>query len=222
MRKLRFIGLVIAVLFILPAQKVSANWYAGNQRSNAFGAWAFVRTPAAAPFRVNLNFSGQYNWVSLSTPNWIQAGWAYVYPYHNIPMQYVETCINDCNDPPGRYYEEFGTQPWGTTVDYIIEYVSGTTNVWCAYVSQVLKKCQGIRAAPTNVLAQSEILVSPFNQLDTLFDPVYYASAPGVYQVFDQNAFSADFPYRVEVSTNWHFRTFRAITREIYLPLILR
>jgi hypothetical protein len=208
---------------LLSVQVASANWYASNERSETFGGWAVIHTPSVAPSRVNVTFSGQYNSITTYAPHWIQAGWAYIYPWHpDTAMRYVETCVNNCEYPPGRYYEEFGTQPWGTDVDYMIEYVSGTANVWCAYVGGVQKKCQGIRAAPTTVIAQSEVVASPSNQLNTLFDPVYYSTGPGVWQVFDQNNFYADFPYRVEISTNWHFRTYRAITRENFLPLILK
>lgn len=68
----------------------------------------------------------------------------------------------------------------------------------------------------------SEIQGSPFNQLNTVFDPVYYKNAAAQWYALDLNSFSADFPYRVEVRYSWNFRTFRATTRELYLPLIVR
>lgn len=223
MRILLISSVAMILLFsFVPYALAAPPWYAGTIRANAYGIWALIRTPSVAPHLVTTDGSGQYNWVSTYGPNWIQAGWAYFHGY-TIPKQYVEWCTGTC-DQPGDYFvdDTFATQPWGTTVDYLIEWIVETHDLWCVYTNGIQRYCQNVRTVPTDVLAMSEIQGSPFNQLDTVFDPVYYKDAGGSWEVLAQNNFTADFPYGVEVRYSWNFRTFRTTTREIYLPLIMR
>lgn len=180
MRKIIAVALTVVTMSLLVVTKVSANWYAGNERADAYGVWAFIRTPSTAPQLVPTSYSGQSNWVSTPGPNWIQTGWNF-YWWETVATKYVETCIDECNT--SRYYAEFGTQAWGSTSDYLVEQTSGTT--WCAYIDGIQRRCQSIRSAPTWVQVFSEIKLSPFNKLDTLFDPVYFKNATGVWSVFD-------------------------------------
>lgn len=220
MSKLKSVTAVLIAIFVLFAQGASANWYAGTTQSGAYGAWAYIRTPSVPPNIVSVPDSGEYNWVGTPGPNWIQTGWGY-FP-GNPARAYVETCINNCNDPPGRFFQWYDVQSWGTTYDYLID-GSAASNVWCVYINGVQTKCQSIRTAPSDIYFLSEILVSSRNGLDTLFDPVYYKNANYTWQVIDQpQNFGADFPYAVQVFTPWHFRTYRVITFDTFLPLIMK
>jgi hypothetical protein len=108
----RRLAVLMAVLALLIVPNASAaTWYAGAVHPNSYGVWAYINTPAVAPFVVPpANVSGESNWVSTPVaPNWIQAGWHYYYGY-SAAKPYVEICLNNCAT---RIINDFGTQAWG-------------------------------------------------------------------------------------------------------------
>lgn len=139
-----------------------------------------------------------------------------------IPKQYVEYCLNDCLLQSDYVLNEtFATQSWGTTIDYIIEWIPGTINRWCAYTNGVQRNCVEVRNAPSDIQVKSEVHVSLFNELDTTFNPVRYKDIDMLWRGFDQNTFDWSFPYRTQIFSNSNFRNYRVATYEIYLPVIL-
>lgn len=191
----------------LTSGTASASWYVGNTRNNAYGAWAYITTPSTAPSLVSGSGSGEYNHVTTYGPNWIQTGWGFFYG-QSAAFKYVESCINQCNQS-GDYYmnDQIGTQGWGTTVDYLIEWQYGTH--WCAYVGGVQKHCRDVRSAPTTAIAESEVQYSSDNGLDTTFNPVRYKQSNGVWTTFDGNNFWADSPYHYQAYSSSSWRAYR-------------
>lgn len=75
MKWTKAIGILVAIFITLNnVQSASANWYAGNGRTSAYGVKANIWAPSSAPY---LKESGESNWVSLPSPYWVQAGWRY-------------------------------------------------------------------------------------------------------------------------------------------------
>lgn len=213
------------LFFFASSVKAVPPWYAGTRREGVYGLWAYISTPPVPPHTVPMgeDRSGQANWVSTDGPNWIQAGWEYWHWYTTPPRKYVEWCLSNCTQPEHYgYINDFGIHTWGTVVDYMVEWIPGTTNRWCAYTDGIQRRCENIRTVPTGAQAKSEVHGSSLNELDTVFDPVYYKNPMGIWNVLDMNNFSADFPYQVEIRTNWNFRTFRRTVLPHYLPLIMR
>lgn len=221
MRKLR-IAISIALIFAFSnIQRSSASWYSGSNLSNVYGAWAYISTPANPIHVVQADYSEVDNWVSTSGPNWIQAGWDFRSEM-SIPKQYVEYCLNSCLFQSDYVLNDtFATQSWGTTVDYLIEWIPGTITQWCAYTNGIQRNCVEVRNAPSDVQVKSEVHVSPFNQLDTTFNPVRYKGSDMVWREFNQNSFSWNFPYQTQVFSNSNFRNYRVDTYEIYLPHVV-
>ena len=72
------------------------------------------------------------------------------------------------------------------------------------------------------VMAKSEVHDNPNNPLDTTFSEVRYKADDGVWRLFDQDRISNDFPYDVEVFTNYQYRTHRMSTHDIFLPVVVK
>ncbi len=188
MRKLKLSTIIL--LLILCATLISgramAIWYAGTWHVASYGIWAGISTPATAPYMENVPGSWQSNWVSIPPPNWIQSGWSFGATYA-IPKSYVEVCINDCNGPPPRFYQEYSDHPLGSTIDYKVEHSRGTVDRWCAYINNVQKVCTTVTQPPQHVEAFSEIQASSKNSLDTTFSNVWYADSSYVWHAFIQS-----------------------------------
>jgi hypothetical protein len=142
--------LVLALAVLVVPNAFAASWHVGAEHPNSYGVWAYIRTPVVAPFTVDYGQSGQSNWVSTpGTPNWLQAGWHFYYDW-GAAERYVEFCINNCT------FQDFVpvsplTQAWGTTVEYMVQHIPGTTDLWCAYVAGVQEDCEHIAAPPLTV-----------------------------------------------------------------------
>ncbi|HLF90900.1 MAG TPA: hypothetical protein VI451_18300 [Anaerolineales bacterium] len=170
-------SLVLAtVICFLFAQVALASWYAGNFRYSGYGVKATIYAPISAPY---LETSGESNWVSLPSPNWVQTGWRYYVGYSNA-KPYVEYHYGGLSG-----LTEYGTQSWGTAKVYQIRHVSGSS--WCAFIAGVQKGCFTPTTAPQTMLAESEVHVSSNNQLQTTFTAVQYRNSSGTWLNFDQN-----------------------------------
>ena len=222
MHMLKRMGLAAVVLIVMFVQRASASWQPGTQLADVYGAWAYISTPSTSLDIIVAPQSGQSNWASTPGPNWIQAGWRYYY-WYTVPRQYVESCINTCTQQGDYFMDDgFATQGWGTTVDYLIEWVPATTNRWCAYTNGFQRHCRDVRAAPSTVLVHSEVHVSPHNPLDTTFHAVRYKASDMVWRLFSGNTFYSDFPYDVEAFSDSNFHTYRVETWEVFLPVIVK
>jgi hypothetical protein len=224
------LALLSAILVILQiVTNASAQWYAGFQYPGVYGLQASISTPEH-PIPIFNNPPGMQssinNWVSLSGPNWIQAGWDYEYESNNSlsgPNQFVETCIGGCNEAPGRYIMHFDPQSWNTTVLYTIDFYPGTpgNNVWCASINGNPVKCQAIITPPWSGQVMSEIQINSQNELNTSFNSVSYKGIDSAWHLFDQNeSLSKYFPYDVQVFQPYNFRTYRS--KVIFLPIMIK
>ncbi len=222
MRMTRLVVLMIVLALLVVQNASAATWYVGAEHPNSYGVWAYINTPTVAPFTVPpANVSGGSNWVSTPVaPNWIQAGWHYYYGF-SAARPYVEICLNNCAT---RIVNDFGTQAWGSTVEYVVHHMPGTTDQWCAYIGGIQRDCRNILIPPTTVQVYSEIHESPLNGLETEFNPVYYMDSTGVWHLFDQNTTFTliTFPYKLLVFQNWDFLTYRSVTFERYVPLVVK
>lgn len=182
-----------------PSPTPQDRWYTGNSRSSAYGARAFISAPEQPPVLVG---SGESNWVSISQPYWIQAGW-YYYQGGNYARSYVEV-----NAPSGyipRY--NYDVHFWGTNIEYEIRW--SASNIWCAYVSGELKNCHDIgRSAPTTFYGWSEVHLYPQNELDTYFSRVYYMDVNDNWFLFDQSGWREDAPYVVDRTNNYEYHNY--------------
>jgi len=215
--------LPIIALLILGAALVSkhaaANWYAGTGHSVSYGAWAHISAPATAPYMEVVADSWQYNYVSIPQPHWIQSGWS-LGATQVIPKSYVEVCINGCFGPPPRFFQEYANHPFGSTIDYMVEFTPGTGNQWCAYVGGVQKYCAAVTTPPQTALISSEIIASSKNGLDTTFSEVRYKDSSYVWRDFEQSdVLEWNCPY-VAVGQSNNFRATRGSC--IYLPFVIR
>jgi hypothetical protein len=213
---------------MLVVDNTLADWWAGNSRQNAYGATALISSPLNP--LILITDTGQSNWVSTlhqhnDLKDWIQSGWRY-YEYYteDVPAQYWEFCDN-CWDP-GFIHDHlnYGFHNWDTTVDYWV--IWDENERWCAYSgpgTTIQRHCQpNLHAAPILIVAKSEVHDSPLNPLDTTFSDVRYKAADVIWRLFDQNRFTSDFPYGVEVYANYHYRTHRLSTYDIYLPIVIK
>lgn len=229
MKKIGIIIMAGFILSLLCAYNVSADWWAGNSRLNAYGATALISSPGNPLILVE--DTGQSNWVSTlrqgsGTKDWIQTGWRYYENYDvNIPKQYWEICIN-CWEPgyTQNSDDKYAFHSWGTSVDYWV--IWDENERWCVYSgpgTTIQRHCEpNLHDAPMLVMAKSEVHNSPFNPLDTTFSEVRYKADDGVWRLFDQDRFSDDFPYGVEVYANYQYRTHRLSTLDTYLPIVIK
>lgn len=226
--RLSLFFIVIVVVLISPKNTV-ANWYAGAQRTVlANGITALISTPSIPVNLIQSGLSGESNWVSTyyndaNGKDWMQAGWLIRW-WYNTPWQYVEYCID--------YHDNYDTcvmspfyayQYWGTTIDYWVERTTGST--WCAYTEKYLRECvDNLHSAPVTVLAESEIHDYDKNSLNTVFDLVRYKDpSTGYWVLFDSNVLWIKYlPYTVYTYTNYNFLTYRMITHDVFLPLIIK
>jgi hypothetical protein len=213
--------LVGALTFLGISDALASSWYVGAERPGSYGVWAYIKTPPVAPFLVSFGASGEANWVSTqAAPNWIQAGWRY-YHWYGDAQQYTEMCYNNCT---AYLANNYGTQNWNVTVQYMVQHMPGTTDQWCAYVAGIRRDCQSILVPPTTVQVYSEIHTYPLNGLETTFNPIYYKDSAEVWRLFDSNVSfpSPHHPYKRSVFQNWDFLTYRSVTFERYIPLTVK
>lgn len=229
MRKFRrYLYLALAIMFLCGTDSVSASKYAGAARIiPANGITALISTPQSALDLVDIASSGVSNWISTiyndsEGKDWLQAGWLY-YWWHSIPKQYVEYCI-DCQGEFGTYFidDQFASQNWGSTIDYWID--RETNNRWCAYTAGVQRHCiEDFHSTSVDVYAESEVHESIMNPLNTTFSEVRYKDpVDSIWKLFDTVVWVEEFPYAVEEFSTAHFRTYRVVTNEIFLPIIIR
>lgn len=196
----KFIGMLFALFIALSnVQNVSANWYAGNGRTSAYGVKANIWAPSSAPY---IQESGESNWVSLPSPYWVQAGWRY-YKGWSAAKRYVEYMTSS-----GIYgINHYGTHAWGSIIEYRVDWVGGTT--WCGRIAGSNKGCYQVRSAPITVYAYSEAHVSSQNELNTRFSAVYYMSSTwNVWFLFDQARWQEDAPYHVQKDNTYYYRNY--------------
>jgi hypothetical protein len=221
MQKLRLpiIVLVLILCAVLVSKHAMANLYAGTDHSASYGAWAHISAPATAPYMEVVPNSWQYNWVSIPAPNWIQSGWSLGATYA-VPKSYVEICINDCNGPPPRFFQEYADHPYGSTIEYMVEYIPGTGNRWCAYIGGVQKQCNTVTNPPQFAQASSEIIASSKNGLDTTFSEVRYKDSSYIWHDFEQSdGLEWNCPY-VAIGQPNNFHAIRGSCT--YLPVVIR
>lgn len=202
MRRLGMVTLVILVgilvLALVYPEIACAGLYAGSWHNNAFGIKALIHTPSSAPILVE---SGESNWVSTSTPDWVQAGWRY-YKGWSAARPYVEHCIN------GNYgITEYGTQSWGSNVNYRVQYNGSST--WYAYINDSSKGGWGPLQAPKQVQEYSEVYKNSNNGLDTRFSSVYYRDSSYAWHLFNQGNWREDWPYAVQKDSNFNYWNYR-------------
>lgn len=230
MKVIRIASFLLTIIFALVLTKNAlASWWAGAERLVfANGITAQISTPDTPLDLIDIASSGVSNWVSTYASDangvdWIQAGWRF-YWWYSVPKQFVEWCI-DCtgSNPIYEMKDQFAIQNWGTVVDY---WVDRDVNArWCASTEGVVRFCvENLHSTPVEVLAQSEIHDSSMNPLDTTFNQVRYKDPiDGVFKFFDnQTRWIELFPYGVEKFSNSHFRTYRMVTNNLYLPLVVR
>ncbi len=222
MRKARVLFVLVVLFFILLlADKAFASWYAGNSRYNARGATGYISTPSDPLIMVA---SGLSNWVSTlhedaNGKDWMQTGWRYYDHYTGLPKRYWEYCYDYGGPGQDCLANNVGTQGWGTTNDYWVIWDGNQS--WCAYSGFVQVQCvDNLHNAPATVVAKSEVHGSSHNPLDTIFDDVRYKATDNVWRHFNQDHFSSDFPYEVEIFTNYHYRNYRLDI--IYMPLMVK
>lgn len=198
-RRAAILALILSFLISLSYARVSvASWYTGNRRDNSYGIKAWIYAPSSAPY---LEKSGESNWVSTPSPNWVQAGWRY-YKGWSAAKPYVEHCIS------GNYgLTEYGTQSWGTGVNYRVQYNGYST--WYAYINDSNKGGWGPLSAPQQVLGYSEVHESSSNGLDTRFSSVYYRDSSYNWHLFDQGNWREDSPYAVQKDSYYYYRNYR-------------
>ena len=223
--KALIICLIAGSITFLWANRTYADWQVGNYRDSTNGVTALIFTPGTRPFLIEAGSSGQANWVStlvedINGKDWLQAGWRYYY-WDAVPKHYYEYCIDCQIEGLGTYYidDSFATQTWGTVVDYWI--IWDGNQRWCAYTASIQRECvDNLHTAPALVLGKSEVHNYLRNELDTTFDQVRYKDSANNWRLFDQSHFNTSGPYRVEIYSNYHYRTYRISTHEIYLPTI--
>lgn len=219
MRRTSLLKLILILVSLLVTIRVAnANWYAGNFRSGIYGMWATIFAPGQKPYMIPTGISGQSHWVSLSQPNWIQAGW-HVYWYEADASSYWEICTNGCFGLNLR--ENFGTHAWGYPKEYLIEYRSDLgPNRWCAYIGGVQAQCEDVTSAPAVGQVNSEVHYSSDNKISTTFSEVRYRNAASIWSYMDQNNYAANFPYGLNAYSNYAFYTYRKSLA--FLPFMIK
>jgi len=222
------VALTVVIIGIICVDRVSAKdrWYAGAVRevlSN--GITAIISTPQNP---LEIYTYGESNWVTAyyidgNGRDWLQTGWIYL-KTDSIPKQYVEWCL-DYGSPTqtcGRA-PDFATQGWGNSIAY---WVFKQNNArWCAYPAGIETLCvDNLSSNSLGTQVASEIHKDPRNALDTTFDQVRYKDpSDNLWKPYDDPIlWVEEFAYRVERSSNSHFRTYRLTTKEIFLPLIFQ
>jgi len=192
------VGVVLLASVLASTHEVLAqNWYAGNGRDNTYGIRANIQAPAGG---IYLAQDGESNWVSTAYGDWIQAGWRY-YVGYSVPRPYVEVVIGGSYD-----LDEYGTQSWGTAIEYRVEYDGSST--WNAYIDGTHRGGFGPHSVPRTVFALSEVHNNSANELNTQFSYVKYRNSSYNWVFFDQNKWIYDAPYSVTQSLYYQYRTY--------------
>lgn len=196
--------LLLSSLLLLAYARVSvANWYTGNHRYDAYGVQANIHMPSTAPNLEESGQNGESNYVSLPPDNWVQAGWRY-YWWYGGAQRYVEHYVN------GNYgIDPYGTQAWGSTVNYKVGAWAGGNVDWLAYIDGDYKGGWGPISAPQTVQAFSEVHESSQNELNTHFSSVSYKGGDWSWHYFDQWNFYFDRDsYDIHVYRTYDYRTY--------------
>jgi hypothetical protein len=201
-KRILFVCVMVLISTLIITQPASANWYGGNVRTEAYGVSAQIATPNSAPYSIQ---GGTSSWVSTSNDDdsWVQVGWlhcpAYGYSSATLYIEYRYT-----GQP--SYQWRYGTQAWGTSKNYKLNYVS---NAWSFYIDGVAYAAiSGIDIPPRRVLAVAEVHDSPTNVLNTWFTSVQWRNSGGTWAYFDQNNKFADSPYTVGGTSNYVYQVY--------------
>lgn len=212
--------LLVAMCLLLFVSPAYAKWYAYYDENNQYGIWATIRTSSSAPYMPPN--SGQSHSVTTTGPHWLQTGWKFHYG-NGSARQYWEYCAANCENDPAQYrLQELGTQAWNTSVKYEVSHdsVQGAMT-WCAWVGGTRRVCNdNIQAAPTRVIAQSEIHTNDKVEISTHFQDVRIMNSAGSWLGPDLSNLHWDFPYKAESTSDDDFRTFRRVTSDIFLPYV--
>lgn len=185
--------ITVLICLMTVAQPVLAGlWYAGNYQTSAYGVRAFISTPGSAPAVYG---AGTSHWVStpLQYPGWVQTGWQHTSQLV-VAKPYVEVVVS--GQP--WYREYYGTQAWGISKQYKLDYASGW---WYVYIDGSLKFFTSQTAgAPIYVYAQSEIQNDSRCVVDTWFSTVQWKNSLGNWNYFNQNHLAANPPYHASGS----------------------
>lgn len=198
-RSIRHAFVLALFMMLISTPPISANWYAGNQRTPGYGVKAIIHTPTTAP---TITSGGEVSWVGATSyasgTNWVQTGWYYL-PYSgaSTAKQYTEA-------KTGGYYwgiTTYATQSWGTGVAYRVEH-SNSIGGYYAYIADARKNGWGPLEMSIPMQALLEVQGSSSNQASTWFESVQYKpSETGAWLLFDQANWLENAPYRVSSKT---------------------
>ena len=231
MVKKGFVALsIFIIILLLHTSSTLANWYAGSRRNPiANGIQSYISTPPSALNLIHRGVSGVSSWISSyyaddNGTDWLQTGWHYYY-WDSTPKQYVEWCVN-CDGNQGTYemHDNFANQNWGNVIQYWVSRDNYTSR-WCAYTDGVVRFCvNNLHNRPVIILAETEIHETSMNPINTLFSNVMYKSpTDNVWRLFDdQTTWFKNFPYDIHIYSDSYFHTYRIVTQEIFLPLIIK
>ena len=179
---------VMGISFTDTRSATATTWYTGNRQTTSTGVKATISTPTGQPA---MTAGVQASWVSLPCCNWVQTGWAF-YKGWSTAQKYVEHNVN------GVYgIEWYGTQSWGSTINYQVSRNSGSSNYWGAYINGFYEGSWGPFSSSSEVQALSEVQDSSSNQLSTTFTNVYYRNLSNQWLLFNQANWQVDAPYKV-------------------------
>jgi hypothetical protein len=223
MRKFNLTKIIVPLVLALAyTSNASANWYAWYQQGSYYGVWATIQAPSTAPSTPT--GAGQAHSVTIPGPHWIRAGW-YYFSGDTTPQKYWEYCAENCENDPAQYkLQPLGSQAWGSGVKNEVSHDSSMgQKTWCAWVGGVRKVCkENIQTAPTTVIIQSEVHASPQTQINTEYRSIRIRNSSGVWVYADLNNLFSDFPYKAVKQSSERFRTYRIVTKDIFLPIVVK
>lgn len=211
-RRIIAICFIVVLCVVVTASVALANWYAGYEDYNLYGAWATIWTPSSSPYTDPPDvISGQANWVSTAGPYWVQTGWLYDHG-DTIPTRYWEYCAQNCDTNPAQYrLQKLSSQNWNSGIKYSVEYDGAqSSQTWCAWIAGIREMCKNdVRTAPSTMQIQTEVQHSSNNHIDTTFTGIrIHPTASGAWTYPNLDSYlTADSPYAAAKVTSEQFNT---------------
>jgi hypothetical protein len=184
--------LVLSTLFVLAQPASATTYYAGNERTSAYGVKANIQLPASAPIIYSGLISGWVGTTDYGNESYVDTGWVQV--YGSGPRVFAE-------------YMFYGSQTWywgsqlnyGDNSAYRAEY--STDGYWKTYCNDQLEGAWsggGLPTPPTQIRGLAEVQTDyPYNQLYTTFTNVQWKDSYGSWNYFDQNNIFSYYPYGI-------------------------
>ena len=193
-----FVVLIASLLFAKAAVEAAA-WEVGNDRGSQTGVKATISTPSSAPALVTNGTLS--SWVSGGYPSWVQVGWLFI-KGESTAHRYVEVVINGSLHSLNYY----GTQSWGTTVNYTSSY--GGSSTWYGYINGVFEGGGGPIYSPNYVAGRTETQPTCGSQMSSTFSSVSYEDSSGGWHLFDQANWLNNANYSIHKYANYNYEDY--------------